>query len=300
MSDINKFAISVLKDVVIALLILGIILGSLYVYSGRWPPMVVIESPSMSHGPGNPPESKVGVIDAGDLVIVKEVDKENIITYVEGKSIDHKTYGQYGDVIIYRPENSSVHTPIIHRPILYLELNETSYGVSFDIPSLDNLEYGVSWKTSHGNRWWNLTGEITILDYGYKNVEVKIKLSNLLNLPEQYIHSGYITMGDNNLSPTQGRYDQAHLNHVRSPIREEWVVGKAKGEIPWYGSIKLLAMGNTEHIARNTWINLIASLIIIIGLPFLIEELVLYYNKKKTKREKEEVHLEYTFDQEDE
>ena len=87
-----------LKDIVIAVIIVAVIIGSIYAYSGIWPPLVVIDSGSMKHGE----ESQVGAIDAGDLVLVKEIDDRNdVITYIEGRADGHRTYGDYGDVIIF-------------------------------------------------------------------------------------------------------------------------------------------------------------------------------------------------------
>ena len=113
-------ALGLLKDVVIAFVIVIIVMASLWAFSGGiWPPMVVVESESMMHGD----DSQIGVIDTGDLTIVKKIhDRHDIITYVEGnpeykvqwtegsnpqdevsffgKSSPHRTYSDYGDVII--------------------------------------------------------------------------------------------------------------------------------------------------------------------------------------------------------
>src|SRR6266571_7570283 len=58
------------RDVVIAGLAVAIVIGSIFWYSGTWPPMVVIESGSMMHGS----DSSLGIIDTGDLTLVKKVD----------------------------------------------------------------------------------------------------------------------------------------------------------------------------------------------------------------------------------
>ena len=74
-------------------------------YTGNWPPMVVIESGSMEHD-GNqlypePGFTHIGPIDTGDLVLVKSAERDDIVTYLEGKQTGYKRYGDYGDVIIY-------------------------------------------------------------------------------------------------------------------------------------------------------------------------------------------------------
>ncbi len=272
MEKYQKEIVSILKDTVVALIILGIILSSLYIYTGRWPPMVVVESPSMSHGEDDPPASQLGVIDTGDIVAVKKVNtRENIVTYVEGRGIGHRTYGQYGDVIVFRPDGSEEHTPVIHRPVLFLEYNETVEG--FDITNLSDLQYGVDWETSEGETVYGLTETVYIYDYGHRDVTLVINLERFV----EYEHSGFITMGDNNLRSDQGIIDQGNLRNINEPIKLEWVEGKARGELPWFGSIKLVYIGRTDSVPTNTWRNLVISIVLLISIPIILEYAVEYY-----------------------
>ncbi len=273
MDDLEEQLKSIGKDVLVSLIILIIILGILFVYSGRWPPLVVIESSSMSHDAGNPPDSQLGVIDTGDIVIVKETAKDDITTYVEGKADGHKTYGQYGDVLIYKALGRE-ETPIIHRPILYLKYDD-GY---FDVPSLKDLEYGEDWSiendvTTGTEKWNDLSGTLYIHDYGYADKEVKIELNPLL----KYAHSGYITMGDHNPKIDQNPNDPI----CPEPVKEGWIEGKARGELPWFGILKLTAIGKTSYVAQNSWYYLIGSIAIILASPFLIEYFIEFYNKKQ-------------------
>lgn len=248
--------------------------------------MVVIESSSMSHGAGNPPPSQLGAIDTGDIVLVKESGREDITTYVEGKHEGYKSYGQYGDVIIYRPDGNQQRTPIIHRPVLYLQYDKGNH--SFDIPELANLEYGEGedWTTSMGNQTQNLVGQVTIYDYGYSSVNITIQLNPLLRDE----HSGFITMGDNNFREDSnvGIYDQGNIGQVEEAVKTEWVEGKARGELPWFGIIKLSYMGKTDNIAQNSWVNFIVSLIAITLIPFAIDTIYERFYKK----EEDEVDLD--------
>ena len=138
-------ALGLLKDVVVAFVIVIIVMASLWAFSGGiWPPMVVVESESMMHDD----DSMIGVIDTGDLTIVKKIhDRHDIVTYVEGnpkyqitwvdrdgthgnqnfsgKISPHKTYSDYGDVIIYK-KNGMEGTPVIHRAMVWIEANTTS------------------------------------------------------------------------------------------------------------------------------------------------------------------------------
>lgn len=273
MDDLEEQIKSIGKDVLISLIILIMVLGILFVYSGRWPPLVVIESSSMSHGSGSPPDSKLGVIDTGDIVIVKETNKEEITTYVEGKAEGKKTYGQCGDVLIYKALGRE-ETPIIHRPILYLKYDD-GY---FDVPSLKNLEYGEDWSIENDvslgtERWNDLSGTIYIHNYGYADKEVKIELDPLL----RYGHSGYITMGDHNPKIDQNPNDPI----CPEPVKEEWIEGKARGELPWFGILKLTAIGKTSYIAQNSWYYLIGSITIIFASPFLVDYSIEVYNNKE-------------------
>src|SRR5438034_4572253 len=99
------------KDAIIAGVIVAVFLGGLYVYAGVWPPLVVVESSSMSHSDA---ESKLGVIDTGDMIFQQSVSgRSAVVTYIEGRVTGYTTYGDYGDVIIFRRATSA--TPIIHR-----------------------------------------------------------------------------------------------------------------------------------------------------------------------------------------
>ncbi len=93
-----------LKKLLRQLLILGLVvlllLGALSAATRNWPPLVVVESGSMQRGPG---ESSLGRIDTGDIVLVSKVDSpREIKSYVAGRAAGYSTYGDYGDVIVYR------------------------------------------------------------------------------------------------------------------------------------------------------------------------------------------------------
>src|SRR5512136_2607786 len=74
-SDNNK--VSLIRDVVVALLAVFVILMILWGYTGQWfaAPMVAIESGSMEHP--NAPFGRLGTIDAGDMVLVQKVNKRS-------------------------------------------------------------------------------------------------------------------------------------------------------------------------------------------------------------------------------
>lgn len=108
---------SVLVDLGITLLAVGIIFGGIYAYTGGvFPPLVVVVSNSMLHEGAN--VGQLGTISPGDIVLVKSA--ENIIAKVNATETGYKTYGDYGDVIVYKPNGRDV-TPVIHRAIMWVE-----------------------------------------------------------------------------------------------------------------------------------------------------------------------------------
>jgi signal peptidase len=279
--DLKGYLLGLARDVIIAVIIMVLIIGTLFWYTGNWPPMVVVESDSMMHDD----DSSVGVIDTGDLVLVKEIDSKNDVnTYAKGELSGKKTYDTYGDVIIFR-KNGFDDTPVIHRAVLWVEYNKSgnnhmagyeNYG-SFDIPSRG--KYNIM--------------EYHIKDYYPKHFNLSIDFKVILqNFKEQNVvpHSGFITKGDNNYEIDQISLPDKYGNRVR-PIKVEWVVGKAEGELPWFGLIKLYISGNTddEHTRPPTTSRnmLIISIALIVIIPIVIDVLFSIYSRKKAAKNEE-------------
>jgi signal peptidase len=256
---------SFLFDFIGALIILLLLIGTLYTYTGNWPPLVVVQSGSMQH---SDTESSVGVIDTGDLVFVKKVDDTSrIVTYVEGKQKGQSSYDAYGDVIIFKPNGNSSKTAIIHRAVILLVWNGTTYNVtterggSFDIPSLGLL---------------NKRGSIVLDSYEWprelRSRTLVINLSNIIDKFREYDrepHGGYLTKGDDNNIVDQTT-DFGGDTRWLEPVEEDWVIGRSVGEIPWFGLIKLILEGNKEW-PSNSMRNLVIAFVVIISLPFVVE-----------------------------
>lgn len=237
-----------LKDFLIAAIIILIILMVMYAYTRVWPPIVVIESTSMEHS--NPPYGRIGTIDAGDFTFVKKADnKEAIVTYYQGKKTGYMTYGNYGDVIIFR-KNGKAGTPIIHRVIVWVEVYPGNNTIKYGIPELG---------------WFN-------------NDSVELKEVGLQDYHPP--HSGFITKGDNNPSCDQGAGKEVQ------PVKFEWVIGVARGEIPWFGGIKLLfddlttGSANAGNVKQDCWVMLSVSIAIIIAIPMSIDYTYPFIKKK--------------------
>ena len=277
-------ALLFLRDAGIALAFVVSILLAMYAYTGLWPPLVVVESDSMMHSEDN--VSYVGVIDTGDLVLVKSVDSDSDVeTYMDGYASGHRTYGDYGDVIIYNVNGNELGTPIIHRAIIYLEANAD--GNSFRSESLRDIDDG-KWSTSDpSDTWDHLTSVLRIFDVGFQSETVTIDTSRLT------VASGFITKGDHN-----DNVDQS-LSQRSTPVKVSWIVGNARGEIPWFGLLKLwftdsLGSDAPENSVRNLWISLA---FIVIG-PILIDVVVTFKIRKRIARKREAAIREYEAEQE--
>ena len=103
----------VLRDLVsVAKILLIFVIISQLIF-GTWTPMRAIESGSME------PHMKVG-----DIVFIKDLSRTSVITLEEGATSGYKTFGDYGNVILYRKYGSTAETPIIHRAMYYVEAGE--------------------------------------------------------------------------------------------------------------------------------------------------------------------------------
>jgi signal peptidase len=293
----------IIKDVAIAFIIVIMIISSIYIYTGNWPPVVVVESDSMQH---SDTESFLGVIDTGDLVLVKRIEsRSDVVSYMEGVRTGHWTYDEPGDVLIYKKNGfpQSQVTPVIHRALIWLRYNESGYhersGIiyngSFDLPELKHHREGAdendAWQDLSGrNRWYNLSGTILLRDIGWDKQDVMIHLHKILENydthPDVIPHSGFITLGDHN----RGRIDQEMLDAPDGktrPVKPEWVVGVARGELPWFGLIKLYFQDNTitQRAPSNSFTMLWVSLILIFAVPISIDIILILYERRKEKKE---------------
>lgn len=109
----KAFAIGLLRDIAVAVLIVAVIASIGYALTGTWRIAFAVES-----------ESMLPHIHVGDLVFVQAPSRTEIITKEEGKEVGYKSFGDYGDVIIYRPNGLSSVSPIIHRAIRWVEAGE--------------------------------------------------------------------------------------------------------------------------------------------------------------------------------
>ena len=257
------------REATLAIGLVILLLGSMTIATGSYPPMVVVESGSMMHDPEN---GSVGAIDPGDLVLVMSPDRHRVITFAEatqegGEHYGYETHGMPGDVIIFR-KNGGSDTPVIHRALLKAVRNESG---GWDVPGTDisgvnSITLELDYDCFHGN------SKLTIRDWE----------------PQ---HEGYITTGDNRWS-NGCQYDQQSLTdengNLVTAIKDDWVIGTASMEIPWVGAVKLHASGTSNQVTPNSWSNLAILVAMVIATPVIIEMITELINSTKNTSEEEE------------
>jgi len=254
----GHWAVSLARDILWLVAVVGGIALALYLICGTWPAVVTIES-----------ESMVPHMNVGDLVVVVQKDRYGEFrTWDDGRSTNTTRFGDYGDVIIYQPNgaqnpvvpipfiSSGVHA-IIHRAM-------TQAGAGEPVPTYINPYRGQHTPPEYlpmSASTLTIDG-YTVLYTGTLNATEKIVLGKKdlyiqtsggryvlpadLILPgagyvwaqgEPSVHAGYITKGDNNIASDQGS-TIAGLGTLE-PVKEEWVIGKALFAIPLVGLLPL-------------------------------------------------------------
>ena len=272
------------RDLLVAGIIVVIVLVGIYVYTGVWPPLVVVESQSMQH---SGTESYFGVIDTGDMVFQQAApNRADVVTYLEGRASGYATYSDYGDVIIFR--HGSDPTPVIHRAIMYVTLHNNGTYATADVDRLSQLT-GWEATTDSGPITCPPTCSglylrtLTIHRMGFRqNLGITFDFANsfLFFAPR----SGYITMGDYNaafISCATPPFDPC----AGTPYDRQWlpvqgdIIGRARGEFPWFGLLKLTLQptitccsgwGDPEA-PKNSWDSLVVSLVVLFAFPFILE-----------------------------
>jgi signal peptidase len=263
----EKSSIALLRDVLVALLAVLIILTALWAYTGQWfaAPMVAIESGSMEHA--NPPFGRLGTIDAGDMVLVQKISSaSDIIPHggpVSGAEAQHgwRTYGNYGDVVIYKPMNRTDVSQVIHRAMCWVTVSKHNGQYMYTIP-----DFGI----------YNAT-ELTIPELGLDGRD------------PGWTHSGLLTKGDNN------KIIDEISNICPQPVEVSWITGKARGEIPWIGTINLFFQDimhsndknynpTIPNVHEDSLVCLGIVLAILISIPIILDVNDYLRKKKNTQR----------------
>jgi signal peptidase len=276
---VSKSVLYLLRDIAVAFLIVAVVMAAIFAYTRVWPPMVVVESASIQH---SNTLSFVGVVDTGDLVLVQAVSgKTDVMTYLEGRGSGYRTYGDYGDVIIFLRNGRPDETPIIHRAMVYLQCNATDNCATYDVPALKdpNLRRGIDWDTTSGRYLALGAGEELILrGVGFREVTLTLKLdlfrSYAISQNQNSPYSGYITMGDNNARSSSTGVSAGNDDWL---VKQDWIIGRARGELPWFGLIKLTIEAEScrgwgdDCAPANSWNALTISLVLLVAAPLSVD-----------------------------
>jgi signal peptidase len=261
----------------------------MWLATGMFPPMVVVESGSMKHSE----DGSLGAIDPGDLVLIMNPDRVDIVTYVEAsnegnENFGYEMHGMYGDVIIYE-KNGGSDTPVIHRALLKAEANLTedpiddacSEGVFDHLEEICILTWDVP-----GTHLVNVNNISLTLDYScapHGNLTIDKWV------PE---HEGYLTTGDNRITngctidqlrATSSTADESYIQsralkdeygNPVTAVRDVWVVGVASSEIPWVGAIKLFFSGTYDFVSPQTWNYLFTLIAAVVIIPMVYDMLI--------------------------
>jgi signal peptidase I len=257
----EHWAVSLARDLLWVIAVVGGIALALYLICGTWPAVVTIESGSM-----------IPHMNIGDLVVVVEKDRfGELKTWDDGKVSGYQKFGDYGDVIIYRPNGftdfwSSVgllpltaQHPIIHRAMTWTEAGEpVPLYINFyrgSVTPTGYLPLTVVGTTADGFQVLATGNTTPMVNYtpGARDVTITSQQLGNFVMPADAIvknagyvknmstiatHGGYITKGDNNSNSDQGSLTLA-TGKALEPVQKDWVVGKALFTVPYVGLLPL-------------------------------------------------------------
>lgn len=132
----DNYWLALLRDIIVAFLVVAVILSIVYWYSGSVNPLVAVQSGSMEPH-----------INIGDVVFNRGLNRVSVVTYNDGKATNYQSFGNYGDVIVYRPNGDEHATPIIHRAMYWVNAgdrlpnNQTAAHAGFITKGDHNQDY---------------------------------------------------------------------------------------------------------------------------------------------------------------
>jgi signal peptidase len=257
----DHWAVSLARDILWVVCVVGGIALALYLICGTWPAVVTIESGSM-----------IPHMNIGDLVVVVEKDRfGNLQTWDEGKASGYMKFGDYGDVIIYRPNGytdfwaqvgllpfSGQH-PIIHRAMTWTEAGRpvpqyfnvykgsVTPAIYLPLTTAGTAPNGytilAAGNATEAGNFTASTHDISITSAAFGNFVIPSryvdgKSGYVREMNDTSDHGGYITKGDNNPTSDQGSLFYKNTGKIE-PVKREWVVGKALFAIPYVGLLPL-------------------------------------------------------------
>ncbi len=145
----DNFLVSLARDLVSVILAVIVFASVSYMVFGMWTPMVAVESGSME------PHMNIG-----DIIFIKSIDRTQVITYAEGKEKAYTSFGNYGNVILYKPYGKEGVTPIIHRAMYHVEKGEPMWENGYPAPYSGYITKGDNVVT---NKYYDQQGQVSYL-----------------------------------------------------------------------------------------------------------------------------------------
>ncbi|NJD76740.1 MAG: S26 family signal peptidase [Candidatus Methanoperedens sp.] len=136
-NESENFWVGIVRDFLTVAFVVVVFAIFSQIAFGLWSPMVAVESGSM-----------IPNIQIGDIIFVESIGRTNITTYEKGKESSYASFGDYGDVILYKPYGREGVTPIIHRARYYVEAQEPMWPGGPAAPYAGYITKGDNLKTN--------------------------------------------------------------------------------------------------------------------------------------------------------
>jgi len=161
-------------------------------------------------------------LNIGDLVIIENATKSNIITYDEAKLTGYKSFNLPGDVILYHRYGQENGKPLISRAMSYVETEDPMWEGGPAAPFS-----GYITKGDHNEVIDQMAGQI----FGTAN------LTYIDDHRDELMDVGSDVYLDKNMvliiyNTTNGTFVGDGISFL-TPVKEEWVIGIAKAKIPY-------------------------------------------------------------------
>ncbi|WP_257299424.1 S26 family signal peptidase [Haloarchaeobius sp. FL176] len=203
----DSFVVTV-RDIGSSLLTVAVLGLVLFAVSGIWPPLVAVESGSME--PHMHKNDLVFIVEEGRFAGDSAQPGTGVVTHRAAQQNDgYWSFGNYGNVIVYQPNDDPRRVPIIHRARFWVEEGENW---------VDSEAEG---GTGKANPQYLSRAESADREFDCDEITAC-----------RPSHSGFVTKGDAN-----DVYDQ--VGGQSNVVRPDWVRGKAKVRIPLLGWIRL-------------------------------------------------------------
>ena len=161
-------------------------------------------------------------LNIGDLVIIENATKSNIITSDEAELTGYKAFNLPGDVILYHRYGQENDNPLISRAMRYVETGDSMWEGGPAAPFS-----GYITKGDHNEVIDQMAGQI----FGTANMTyIDAHRDELMDVGRDvYLDKN---MGFIIYNTTNGTFVGEGISFL-TPVKEEWVIGIAKAKIPY-------------------------------------------------------------------